>query len=150
MTLTLWDLLVLFLLGLLVHGAFYGIVMLRQLQNERQNRQHHEAIEKLLRQHPRFPFNLPVVETMSAGEYVCDHCGTTNYFSLIRLAPEQLPPGELRDLARQDEENGPKIVDMGQYRSVMPGGVYTAPLVLRCCYCHGLSANGEAMKLMKR
>lgn len=106
-------------------------------------RRHQEGINTYLRRHQRYPFNLPIAEPWPAGEYVCEHCGANNYFSITRVEPHQLPPGRLRD-----ESVEASVIDP-ETRSVSTRGVFQAPVVLKCARCLGLCANGEAAALLR-
>jgi hypothetical protein len=101
-----------------------------------------EALLAYLKKNPQYPFNLPIVETWTAGEFICDECGKNNYFSMLKLEPHHLPPGEMREAAAAQNTVHKDVDGMRHTKAV---GFYKAPLLLQCQHCKGLSANGEAM-----
>ena len=126
------------------------LLWLRHLWQLRCLHKRHVAIIAHLKANPQYPFNLPAVETWAAGEYICEHCGRNNYFSLMKIAPQQLPPGSFRDSAEAEQVRYVSQDEGGCHGVSSVGGVYAAPMVMQCQYCHGLVTNAEVAHMMQR
>ena len=126
-------------------GNLVGWVILQLIQQARVAAQkvRHAQIVAHLQAHPRYPFGLPIANTWSAGEFVCERCGVNGYFSMVKLEPHNVPP-HMRERAGEQDE-----IDR-ERGTIDVRGLYQAPLVFQCRACGALLANGDAARIFDK
>lgn len=139
------DILVLFVAAAL--GPLGSFWIFRKYQDYclNQYRKTQQTVEQLLSNRDlHFPFGLPIAETWSAGEYICDKCGRNGYFSMTRVPANKLPP----ELRQQQESDPQGMIHRDGRASVTHENLWYAPAVIKCQHCGTLLANGDLARAL--